>query len=111
MAMENALKDVTNNAKAVHSAALEYGIPRSTLHDGVSGKVRPGAVGGAPRYLDAGEEEELVRWLEGCAEVGRAKNVREVRAIIGAIVAKKQNVDNVTVSHGWWDRFRAHIQT
>ena len=107
MAMENALKDVTNNAKAVRCAALEYGIPKSTLHDRVSGKVLPGAVGGATRYLDDDDEEELVRWLEGCAEVGCAKNVREVHAIVGAIVAKKQNVDNVTVSHGWWDRFRA----
>ncbi len=105
--MENALKDVTNNKKTVRRAALEYGVPKSTLHDRVSGKVLPGAVGGAPRYLDDEEEEELVRWLEGCAEVGCAKNVREVRAIVGAIVAKKQNVECIVVSHGWWDRFRS----
>ena len=100
------MRDVTNGEKTVRRAALEYGVPKSTLHDHVSGKVMPGAVGGAPRYLDK-EEEELVRWLEGCAEVGCAKNVKEVRAIVGAIVAKKQNLENVTVSHGWWDRFSA----
>ena len=69
-AMENALKEVTNNGKTVRHAALEYGIPKSTLHNRVSGKVLPGAVGGAPRYLDDEEEEELIRWLEGCTEVG-----------------------------------------
>lgn len=79
----------------------------STLHDRVTGKVLPGAKGGAPRYLDDEEEEELVRWLEGCAEVGCAKTVKEVRSIVGAIVAKKQNLENVPVTHGWWDRFRA----
>ena len=71
-----------------------------------SGKVLPGAVGGAPRYFDDEEQKELVQWLEGCAEVGCAKSVSEVRAIVGAIVAKKQNLDHLTVSHGWWDRFR-----
>ena len=46
------------------------------------------------------EEEELVRWLEGCAEVGCAKSVREVQVIVGAFVAKKLNLDHVTISHG-----------
>ena len=82
-------------------------ISKSTLHDRVSGKVLPGAKYGAPRYLTDEEEEELVRWIEGCAEVGYAKSVREVRAIVGAIVVKKQCVDFAAVSHGWWDRFRA----
>lgn len=90
----------------VQRAALEYGVPKSTLHDQ---DVMPGAVGGAPRYLDDEEEEELVRWSEGCAEIGCAKNVKEVRAIVGAIVAKKENLDSVTVSHRWWDRFRARL--
>ena len=67
----------------------------------------PGAVGGPPRYLNNEEEEELVRWLKGCAEVGCAKSIGEVRAVVGAMVAKKHNLDHVTVSHGRWDRFRA----
>ena len=46
-------------------AALENNVPKSTLHDRLSGKVLPGAVGGAPRYLDDEEEEELIWWLEG----------------------------------------------
>lgn len=46
------------------------------------------------------EEEELVRWLEGCAEVGCAKSVREVQVIVGAFVAKKLNLDHVTISRG-----------
>lgn len=88
-------------------AALTYDVPKSTLHDRVSGRVLPGATGGAPRYLDDEEEEELVLWLEGCADVGCAKSVREVRAIVGGIVAKKQGLELTAVSHGWWDRFRA----
>ena len=90
----------------VRRAALVYGIPKSTLHDRVSGKVNHEARVGAPKYLTDEEEEEVVKWLEGCAQVGCAKSVKDVRAIVGAIVAKKQGVDCVVVSHGWWDRFR-----
>ena len=64
--MEKALCDVTSGVLSVHQAALSYGVPKSTLHDRVSGRVVPGAVGGAPRY------DELA---EGCAEVGCAKSV------------------------------------
>ena len=87
---------------SVRQAAAQFGVPKSTLHDCISGRVLPGAIPGAPRYLDDEEEEELVRWLEGCAEIGYAKSVREVRGIVGAIVAMKQNVDSVVISHGWW---------
>ena len=62
---------------------------------------------GAHRYLDEEEEEVVVRWHEGCASIGYAKSVREVRSIVGAIVAAMNNLENVVVSHGWWDRFRA----
>ena len=99
-AMERALRDVTNGVLGVRRAALEYNIPKSTLSDRVSGRVRPGATSGAPRYLDAEEEEEVVRWITGCAEVGCAKSVREVRAVVSAIVAKKFGVASINISHG-----------
>ena len=89
----------------VRKAALAYGIPKSTLYDHASGKVRPGADVGLPKYL-TNEEDELVKWLEGCAEVGCAKSTRRIRAVVGAIVAKKLGVECAVVSHGWWDRFR-----
>ena len=104
-AMEGALQNVTSGTLTVRCAALEHNVPKSTLHDRLSGRVLPGAVVGAPQYLDDEEEKEFVQWLEGCAEVGCAKSVREVRAIVGAIMAKKQNLDYITISHGWWDRF------
>ena len=103
--MELALRDVTNGALSVRRAALEYGVPKSTLGDRVSGRVCPGAVGGPPRYLDDQEEEELVRFLIGCAEVGYAKSVREVRTLVSAIMAKKRGCESFVVSHGWWESF------
>ena len=75
--MENALQAV--NEMTVREAAAQFGVPKSTLHDRISGKVQPGAVSGSPCYfLDDEEEEELVRWIEGCAQIGHAKSVREI---------------------------------
>ena len=105
--MESALQEVRVGNMSVRRAAVEYGVPKSTLHDRVSGKVLPGSVGGAPRYLEDEEEEELVKWLKGCAEVGYAKSVKEVCAIVGGIVSKKRGLEHFSVTHGWWDRFRS----
>ena len=74
--MEWALKDANNGLLTVRHATLEYNVPRSTLPDRVTGKVCPGAVGGAPRYLDDEEEEELVKFLLHCAQMGCPKTSR-----------------------------------
>ena len=57
----------------VRRAALEYGVTKSTLSDRVTGQVQSGSKSGAPCYLDDKEEDELVKWISGCAEVGCAK--------------------------------------
>ena len=51
-----------------------------------------GAAGGPPRYLNDEEEEELVRWLEGCAEVGCVKSIKEVRAVVGVTERQEKEV-------------------
>ena len=53
------------------SCALVYGIPKSTLHDRVSGKVNHEARVGAPKHLTDEEEEEVVKWLEDVQKVLR----------------------------------------
>ena len=50
-----------------------YGIPKSTLHDRVSGKVVFGAKSGPPAYLNE-EEEEIVSFLKACATIGYARS-------------------------------------
>ena len=51
-------------------AALQYNVPKSTLHDWIVGKVIPGANVAAPRYLKDEEELELVEFLLGAASIG-----------------------------------------
>ncbi len=105
--MEKALQAYTAGEMTLREASMQFGVPKSTLHDRVSGRVQTGAPPGAPKYPDDEEEEELVRWMEGWAQIGYAKNVKEIRAVVGAIVAVKHNLDCAVVSHGWWDHFRS----
>ena len=45
--------------ESVHKAAEPYNVPRSTLHDRVSGKTHQDARSGHQPYLTVEEEEEL----------------------------------------------------
>ncbi len=61
--------DAVKYGMTLRRAAAEYRIPKSTLHDHISGKILPGSKSGR-RHLDDNEENELVRFLLGCAELG-----------------------------------------
>ena len=102
--MERALKEVGEGKLSIRRAASQYALPKFTLHDRVTCKIIPCAKGGVPRYLDDEEEEELVKFLIGAASIGYPKTVREVKAIVGAIVTCKQGSETATVSQGWWEK-------
>ena len=48
-------------------------IPRSTLHDHVSGRVQVGKTSGPAKYLSDEEESDLVEFLSNCAKIGYAR--------------------------------------
>ena len=109
-AINNATKDVLEGNLSVRRPAVQYDIPSSTLHDRTSGKMS-GTVSGPPHYLDEEEERELVEfyWDVRKLAIQRPKTVKEVRAMVGKIVAKKQHQDigsTAPVSHGWWEKFQ-----
>ena len=49
--------------KSIRKAALEYGIPKSTLHNYVSGKILAKSHQGPERYLTDVEENALIKRL------------------------------------------------
>ena len=78
--LQKACQDVYKG-QAVRRVALNYGIPKSTLHDRISGKVTPGAKSGPPAYLSAEEEDELVPFLNGCSSIGYARSKKTDNSI------------------------------
>ena len=99
-----AFEAVERGSMSVRRAAEQYGVPRSTLHDRLSGKVQFGAVSGPPKYLSCQEEEELVNFLIGCSNIGYAHTKAQVLSLVQQVVTAKGL--KVQVTHGWWDSFR-----
>ena len=64
----NAVKE---NMPVLHAAQL-YNVPKSTLHDRVSGKVQHGDKHGPRPYFSALEETEMANFLVDVAQAGMA---------------------------------------
>lgn len=91
------------NGTSIRRASELYMVPKSTLHDRVSGKVQHGTKPGRTSYLTALEEAELVNFLCKCAEIGYPHTISQVLAIVQRTVDSKGL--NCVVTHGWWQRF------
>jgi len=89
---------------SVRQAALQYNIPKSTLSDLITGRVKMGAQSGPPRYLTDCEEEELSSFITQCASIGCAKTKKDVISIVEAVLMSKGK--EVHISNGWWESFR-----
>lgn len=104
--MLGALKAVTEGTMGINRAALEFGVPCTTLKDRVSGKVQHGCKSGKSAYLSSSEEEELVEYLITCSKIGYPKRRDDV---IGIVRKTLQNKKNGCVEEfkgkGWWSRF------
>ena len=79
--MLGAMKAVAQGL-SVYEASRDYGVPRCTLHDHVSGKVVHGVIRGPKPYLSCGEEKELGSYLKHCAKVGYGKTIKDFLCIV-----------------------------
>ena len=86
--MSEAVADV-EKGMSIRCASEKYSIPRSTLHDHVSGKVKFGAKPGREPYLNINEEEELVSFLVECAKIGYPHTRKQVIALVQEIINEK----------------------
>ena len=102
VSMQNAVKAI-ENGESIRRAAELYNVPRSTLHDRISGKVIHGAKSGPPAYLNIEEEEQLTSFLLECAKIGYAHTRKQVIALVQQIVNSK-GISTI-VTNGWWERY------
>lgn len=99
-----AYEAVVKGKLSVRRAAEEFNVPRSTLHDRLSGRTQFGVTSGPCRYLSDEEEEELVVFIKNCAKLGCARSRLQVISLVQHIVDQKNL--GVKVTHGWWESFR-----
>ena len=76
--MKEAMKAVHNGKMPINHAALEHGVPPTTLKDRLSGRVKHGTKPGPRPYLSPEEEEELALFVVNCSKMGYGKTRRKV---------------------------------
>ena len=94
------------DGSSVSRASRDFGVPRSTLHDRVSGRVVHGVKPGPKPYLDNTEEKELGSYLKHCAKVGYGKTRKDVLCIVESATSERCRLRASHVSDGWWRRFK-----
>ena len=79
---EKATEEVQKGNLSIRGAAAKYGIPRSTIHDHASLKVKEVSRPGPKPVLTKEEEEELVQWIVKMSEIGYDQCQQQVCAMV-----------------------------
>ena len=98
--MERAVQAVRSGA-SIRRAAVDYGVPKSTLGDRASGRVLDGATS---KYLSDKEEQEIQKFILASASIGYPKTRQDILALVQRIIDSR-NTNCIIVSGGWWQSF------
>ena len=77
--MDKAIQTVKQGRSSVQQAATEHGVPRQTLHDRISGRVKHETNPGPKPFLSQIEETDLASFLEETAKAGYGKSRQQVK--------------------------------
>ncbi len=94
--------------RSLRKASELYGVPKTTVYDHATGRVKHHATSGPERYLNIQEEEELCSFLIGASQIGYPRTRPKVLSIVQQHLDKKNS--HKIVSNGWWQRFRQRHQ-
>lgn len=106
--LEKATEEVKEGKLSVREAAQKYSIPKSTVHDHSSSKVKEVSRPGPAPVLTTGEEKELVNWIITMAEVGYGQCRQQVCTIVKRILdnnARPNPFPNNLPGKDWWYAF------
>ena len=104
--MRLAMEAVKKGGSSITHAATLHGVPRQTLQDRISGKVRHRDNPGPRPFLSSSEEKDLANFLIASSKVGYGKSRQQVKSIAacGARDKGRLQFDKV-LSDGWYYRF------
>ena len=70
------MEAVKSGKSGINHAAINHGIPPTTLKDRLSGRVQ-NSTPGPVRYLSNNKEKELSTFIKDCASIGYGKGSNE----------------------------------
>ena len=81
--------DAVKSGGSINRAALDHGVPCTTLKNRLSGRVVHGTKPGPQPYLNDKEERELALFLKDCAAVGYGKTLMDAMSIAQSVAEEK----------------------
>ena len=100
--------DAVRGGLSVRAASLRFGVPKSTLHDRVSGRIQPGAIYGKAPVLPQKTEEMMATQVKKAAAEGFGITRLKLMAKAGQ-VARKLSLStpftNGIPGRAWYDGF------
>ena len=102
-AMQSALQDVKNSNISMRGASKKYGVPLTTLHDRISGKVSEAPKWGKPTMIPLDKENELIQYAMKRADLGIGFLKKNFLWFAGKF-AKEDNVffTKGVATEKWW---------
>ncbi|KAJ0004391.1 hypothetical protein NQD34_010605 [Periophthalmus magnuspinnatus] len=106
-AMERALIEVKSGRCTVRQAAKEFGVPKSSLGDRVSGRVTPGSRSGPAQLITSADEELLVEFSLYMARHGFPLTKQQLVSFASSIYRRQhRRVAFSKLGQTWWLNFR-----
>ena len=101
-----AMEETMSGSRSANKAADLHGVPRSTLKDRLSGRVKHGRKPGPRPYLEQSEETKLSDYILQAARIGYGKTQKDVLSIAESVAKSKGMLSSGSrISTGWWTRF------
>ena len=114
-ALEKATQEVQEGKLSIRGAASKYGIPRSTIHDHTSCKVKEVSRPGPSPVLAKKEEEELVQWAIKMSEIGYGQCRQQVCSMVKRLLDKTGRPnpfqDNLPGKTWWYSFLKRHLNS
>ncbi|XP_034034566.1 tigger transposable element-derived protein 6-like [Thalassophryne amazonica] len=106
-AMERALIEVKSGRCTVRQAAKDFGVPKSSLGDRVSGRVRPGSRSGPAQLITSADEELLVEFSLYMSKHGFPLTKQQLVSFASSIYKRQhRRVAFSKLGQTWWLNFR-----
>ncbi|KAL6098939.1 uncharacterized protein ACO6RY_17964 [Pungitius sinensis] len=106
-AMERALMEVKSGRCTVRQAAKEFGVPKSSLGDRVSGRVTPGSRSGPAKLITSADEDLLVEFSLYMSKHGFPLTKQQLVSFASSIYKRQhRRVAYSKLGQTWWLNFR-----
>ena len=97
-----AAQEAVRQGMSVSRAAAVHGVPRITLYDRHSGRVKHGTKPGPKPYLNETEERELSDFVCEMGKIGYGKTRRDIKDIAESVAMEKGILRKRKISDGWF---------